>query len=586
LRGKTITTTVNVAKPTKALKKKSGIKLDIGTKTILIISVFLLLLMVVFPLLNIFTRAFDESGKQVFSTIFTSEVVRGIIKNTIVLGIIVATLGTLIGFFLAYAQVKLNFRGKKLLHIISLVPLITPPFAFATAVISLFGRSGIITRDILGLTPTLYGLPGLTIVLTCSFFPVAYMSILGMMKNLDPALDEASASLGASKLKTFYKVTLPMLIPGFASSFLLLFVEASADLANPLVIGGDYTVLASRAYIAINGEYDVPAGSAYSLILLVPGLIVFIVQRYWGERKSVVSVTGKPSGVPTYIENRIAKFFLLIVPVFMASFIVLIYATVIYGSFAKFLGVDNSLTLANYRYIFSGIGNDAIMKTTIMALIATPIAGLLGMVLAWLIVRKVRKGRELLDFLGMLGLAVPGTVLGIGFAITFNQTTKIGETTILPQLAGGGAIFGGAVAIIMVYTIRSSPAGQRSAIAALQQINPAIDEASASLGASGFTTFRKITLPLIKPALLTGLMFAFAHSMTTLSPIIFITTPETPIMTQKILAEVDVGRFGNAFAFCTILIFIVLAVMGLINLLVRGKPNSTSLPSHTQIVKA
>jgi iron(III) transport system permease protein len=568
------------------LKKKSGIKLDIGTKTVLIIAVSLLLLMVVFPLLNIFTRAFDESGKQVFSTIFTSEVVREIIRNTVVLGIIVATLGTLIGFFLAYAQVKLNFRGKKILHVISLVPLITPPFAFATAIISLFGRSGIITRDILGLTPTLYGLPGLTIVLTCSFFPVAYMSILGMMRSLDPALDEASASLGASKLKTFFKVTLPMLIPGFASSFLLLFVEASADLANPLVIGGDYTVLASRAYIAINGEYDVPAGSAYSLILLVPGLIVFIVQRYWGERKSVVSVTGKPTGVPTYIENRIAKFFLLIIPVFMASFIVLIYATVIYGSFVRFLGVDNALTLANYRYIFSGIGSDAIMKTTIMALIATPIAGLLGMVLAWLIVRKVRKGREMLDFLGMLGLAVPGTVLGIGFAITFNQSTKIGETTILPQLAGGGAIFGGAVAIIMVYTIRSSPAGQRSAIAALQQINPAIDEASASLGASGFTTFRKITLPLIKPALLTGLMFAFAHSMTTLSPIIFITTPETPIMTQKILAEVDVGRFGNAFAFCTLLIFIVLIVMGLINLLVRGNPNKALQPSHTQIVKA
>jgi iron(III) transport system permease protein len=377
-----------------------------------------------------------------------------------------------------------------------------------------------------------------------------------------------------------------MLIPGFASSFLLLFVEASADLANPLVIGGDYTVLASRAYIAINGEYDVPAGSAYSIILLIPGLIVFIVQRYWGERKSVVSVTGKPTGTPTYIENRIAKFFLLLIPAFMASFIVLIYATVIYGSFAKFLGVDNSPTLANYRYIFSGIGSDAIMKTTLMALIATPIAGLLGMVLAWLIVRKVRKGREMLDFLGMLGLAVPGTVLGIGFAITFNHSTKIGETTILPQLAGGGAIFGGAVAIIMVYTIRSSPAGQRSAIAALQQINPAIDEASASLGASGFTTFRKITLPLIKPALLTGLMFAFAHSMTTLSPIIFITTPETPIMTQKILAEVDSGRFGNAFAFCTLLIFIVLTVMGLINLLVRGKPNSSSSASNTPIVKA
>jgi iron(III) transport system permease protein len=276
--------------------------------------------------------------------------------------------------------------------------------------------------------------------------------------------------MGASKLRTFFKVTFPMLIPGFASSFLLLFVEASADLANPLVIGGDFTVLSSRAYIAINGEYDVPAGSAYSLILLIPGLIVFLVQRYWGERKSVVSVTGKPTGTPTFVESRIAKFFLLVIPVFIAAFIVLIYATVIFGSFAKFLGVDNSVTLDNYRYIFSGVGYDAIIKTSIMALIATPIAGLLGMVLAWLIVRKVRRGREFIDFLGMLGLAVPGTVLGIGFAITFNDVVKIGETTILPQLAGGGAIFGGAVAIVMVYTIRSSPAGQRSGIAALQQI--------------------------------------------------------------------------------------------------------------------
>ena len=564
-------------------KKPKKIRLDIGTKTALIISVALLLLMVVFPLLNILTRASEGTGREVFANIFESAVTRKIIINTIVLGVVVASIGTIIGFFLAFAQVKLNFRGKKLLHIIALVPLITPPFAFATAVISLFGRSGIITRDILGLTPTLYGLPGLTIVLSCSFFPVAYMSILGMMRNLDPALDEASASMGASKLRTFFKVTFPMLIPGFASSFLLLFVEASADLANPLVIGGDFTVLSSRAYIAINGEYDVAAGSAYSLILLIPGLIVFLVQRYWGERKSVVSVTGKPTGTPTFVESRIAKFFLLVIPVFIAAFIVLIYATVIFGSFAKFLGVDNSVTLDNYRYIFSGVGYDAIIKTSIMALIATPIAGLLGMVLAWLIVRKVRRGREFIDFLGMLGLAVPGTVLGIGFAITFNDVVKIGETTILPQLAGGGAIFGGAVAIVMVYTIRSSPAGQRSGIAALQQINPAIDEASASLGASGFRTFRKITLPLIKPALLTGLMFAFAHSMTTLSPIIFITTPETPIMTQKILAEVDSGRFGNAFAFCTLLIFIVLTVMAIINLLVRGKSTN---PANTPIVRA
>src|SRR5690606_38628160 len=124
-------------------------------------------------------------------------------------------------------------------------------------------------------------LPGLTIVLSLSFFPAAYMNMLGLLKSLDPSLDEAAASIGANKWRVFRTVTVPMLLPGLLSSFLLLFVEAIADLANPLVIGGDFTVLSSRAYIAITGEYNVGAGAAYSLILLLPGLIVFLIQRYW-----------------------------------------------------------------------------------------------------------------------------------------------------------------------------------------------------------------------------------------------------------------------------------------------------------------
>ncbi len=550
--------------------KKMGVRLDVPTKITLALALILLFVLIIFPLINIFVRSFEPTGREVFGNVFSSKVTQQVIKNTVVLGITVGILGTFIGFILAYAQTKLNFRGKKALHIISLVPLISPPFAFATAVIILFGRSGFLTRDLLGLSPTLYGFPGLVLVLTTSFFPVAYMNLLGMMRNSDPSLDEASASLGASKLHTFMKVTLPMLVPGIASAFLLLFVEAIADLGNPLVIGGDYSVLSSRAYIAINGEYDVPSGAAYSLILLAPGLIIFLAQRKWGSLKNVVSITGKPSGQVSYIENKFHKALILFIPILVSIFIVLVYVTVFLGGFIKVLGVTNTFTLEHYRYIFSGIGNEAILKTTLLALIATPIAGILGMVLAWLVVRKINRGREVVDFLGMLGIAVPGTVLGIGFAITFNHPQTFNSFTWLPQLAGGGAIFGGAVAIVMVYTIRSSPAGQRSGVAALQQINPAIDEASASLGASGLKTFRKITLPLISGALLTGLMFAFARSMTTLSPIIFMTTPDTPILTSRIFAEVDSGRYGNAFAFCSVLIVLVLLVMGMINLLVRG----------------
>lgn len=554
-----------------APSRRQGARMDLSAKIAIALVAAVLLLLVVYPVIQILLRAGSVDGLDTFKKIFTSAVNRKILLNTVILGSIVGALGTLVGFIFAYAQARLQFRGKRALHLIALMPIVSPPFAVATAAITLFGRSGVITKGMLGLETNIYGLPGLVLVLTLSFFPVAYMNLLGMLRSLDPALDEAASSLGASKARIFLTVTLPMLVPGFASAFLLLFVETIADLANPLVIGGDYTVLSLRAYIAIIGEYDIAAGAAYSVVLLVPGLLVFLIQRYWVGRTSVVSVTGKPSGSVVLIKSAIGRIPLLAVVFGIAALIVLIYTTVVIGAFTNILGVDNTFTLKNYRYVLSGIGSDAMITTSLLALIATPIAGVLGMLLAWLIVRKTRKLQGILDFGGMLGLAVPGTVLGIGYAITFNTPVIFGHRMFLPALAGGGAIFGGALAIVMVYVIRSMPSGQRSGIAALQQIDPAIDEASASLGASSQTTFRKITLPLIRPALLSGLTYAFARAMTTLSPIVFITTPKTKIMTSQILSEVDSGRFGNAFAYCTILIVIVLTVIGVINLLVRDK---------------
>ncbi|HHW83747.1 MAG TPA: iron ABC transporter permease [Actinomycetales bacterium] len=552
------------------VRARTRVRQDPITVALIAAVVVILLILVGMPLATVLSRAFAEDGIAALGRIFTSPVNLRIIQNTVVLGIVVGAIGTLIGFLFAYAQARLKFRGKKILHLLALLPIVSPPFAVATASITLFGRNGIISNQLLGQPWNIYGLGGLTLVLSLSFFPVAYMNLLGMLRSLDPAMEEAAASLGASKWTIFRTVTLPLLVPGFAASFLLLFVEAIADLANPLVIGGDYTVLASRAYIAITGEYNTAAGSAYSLVLLIPALLVFIVQRYWTGRTSTVTVTGKPAGQMRLNESWGARIPILGIVFTISALIITIYAAVFIGAFVKILGVNNTFTLDNFRYLLSGIGNDAIVDTTILALIATPIAGVLGMLVAWLVVRRLRRGRDLLDFLGMLGLAVPGTVLGIGYAITFNTPVQVGESTIFPAVAGGGAIFGGAIAIVMVFIARSMPAGQRSGIASLQQIDPAIDEASTSLGASGLTTFRKVTLPLIRPAFLTGLSYAFARSMTTLSPIIFITTPHTRIMTSQILSEVDAGRFGNAFAFCTILIVIVMAVLGLINLAVRG----------------
>lgn len=551
-------------------RARTRVKQDPVTISILVVVLVALIALVLLPLTRVLGEAVSGKGMAVLRNIVSSAANRTTVLNTLVLGVVVGAVGTLVGFLLAYVQVRVRFRGKRLFHLICLLPVVSPPFAVATAAITLFGRNGIISTQVLGQHWNIYGLNGLTLVLVLSFFPVAYMNLVGMLRSLDPAMEEAAASLGASRWTVFRTVTLPMLVPGLGASFLLLFTEAIADLANPLVIGGDFTVLASRAYIAITGEYNTAAGAAYSLVLLVPSLLVFLVQRYWSGRASTVTVTGKPAGSFKLLRGS-ARVPLLAVSGVILALVVAVYAAVVVGGFVEILGVNNAFTMRHFDYVLSGIGNDAIVDTTILALLATPVAGLLGMLVAWLVVVRMRRGAGIVDFLGMLGLAVPGTVIGIGYLVTFNKPVAMFGANIIPPLAGGGAVMGGALAIVMVYTARSMPAGQRSGIASLHQIDKAIDEASTSLGASGAQTFRRVTLPLIRPAFLTGLVYAFARSMTTLSPIIFITTPHTKIMTSQILAEVDAGRFGNAFAFCTILIVIVMTVIGGLNLLMRGR---------------
>lgn len=531
----------------------------------LVVIVVLLSGAILWPLIKILSTALSTEAWPIFVRYFSSPVYLRIIFNTLGLGILVGLIGTGLGFLFAFVQVRVDAPLKRFLNTVAVLPIVSPPFAVATSAIVLFGRNGIISYQLFGLRIDIYGLGGLVFVQVLSMFTVAYLNLVGMMRALNPALDEAATNLGANKWDIFRTVTLPMLIPGIASSFLLLFVEAIADLANPLVLGGDFTVLASRIYLAILGEYDTLAGSVLSVILLAPSLTVFVLQRYWAGRQSVVSVTGKPSGSHRLITHPLAKWTLFAVTLFFSLVILIVYGTILVGAFTQVLGIENSLTLDHFAFILFGIGSKAITDTTLLSAVATPLAGSLGLVIAWVVVRKQFTGRAALDFGSMLGIAVPGTVIGIGYVMAFRSATRIGGITLLPSLQGGTALAGGAIALILAYIVRSVPASVRAGVAALHQIDVSIEEASISLGADHATTFRQVILPLIRPALLTGLIFSFARSMTSISAILFLVTPETKIMTAQILSEVDAGRYGNAFAYCVILIAIVLAVIGVLN---------------------
>ncbi|MFN2240988.1 MAG: ABC transporter permease, partial [Anaerolineae bacterium] len=349
---------------------------------------------------------------------------RGIFWNTMIMGGLTATGGTLLGFVFAYTMVRCSIPGKRLVHMLALVPTVSPPFAIALATILLFGRNGLVTRKLLGMTFTadswdIYGMDGLVFVQIITFFSVAYLITRAMLERLDPSMEEAAHSLGAGKLYIFFTVTLPLLIPGLLGSFLLLFVESLADLGNPLFISGNVEVLSSQIFLAVAGEYNYQKASALAFVLLIPTLVVFLVQRYIVTRRSYVSVTGKPTGGQILVKEPFIRWPFIIITYAVCVLIVVLYAAIIWGSFSAAWGSDFTPTLLWWKQMMTR-GVESILDTTFLSAYATPIAGLTGMVIAFMVVRKKFAGKDAVDFVSNLGGAVPGTILGIGFVLAFS----------------------------------------------------------------------------------------------------------------------------------------------------------------------
>ncbi len=672
---------------------------------------------------------------------------------TIQMGVYAAIGSTIVGFLFAYTMVRCSVPFKTAVHALTLVPTISPPFAIALATIFLFGRSGFVTREVLHIQfkpgdTGVYGLHGIVFVQIITFFPVAYLILRGLLERIDPSMEEAALALGASKWHIFRTITLPLLTPGIAGSFLLMFVESLADLGNPVFIGGNVTVLSTQIWMAVIGEYDQQKGAALSLILLLPTLTVFLLQRYWVSRKSYISVTGKPTGGGAgFVKEPLIRWTFITLTFLVLLLVVVLYATIFIGSITKNWGINYTLDFSHYGDAIDR-GLKPILDTTFLSALATPIAGLAGMVIAFLVVRKSFSGKEAVDFASNLGGAVPGTILGIGYIIAFikaplvivipvyvalayylvapiargfwqrtlllliGSTAGIGLNFLAtdakgrllllanPMLAplgnlpiidlqawlialaailigvallglffatpksrksilivllvmagyvairllvpdwtaplivwgkelGGNvwpkvfaslaawinlffqpplavigftyatmtgfmierwsprvrvivglalvavcsalafygetlALVGTPYIILAAYSVRSLPASVRAGIASLQQIDPAIEEASTNLGADAQLTFRQVTLPLIVPAFVAGLIFSFARHMTSLSAIIFLSSAKWPILTALIMSEVEQGGTSLAAAYSMILIFIVLAAIGLL----------------------
>ena len=512
-----------------------------------------LFLFVIYPLFKVFQMSVVEDGRlslHVYTDLLGKPFERRPVWNSLILGALVAVAGTAVGYLFAFAIARADVPWKGFFRIIATFPIISPPFVLSLASILLLGRQGFITRTVFQgqWDPHIYGLRGLVLVETIAFFPTAFLIMLGVLQAIDPALEESSLNLGANRWQVFRTVTLPLSIPGLASSLLVVFVESLADFGNPIILSGNFHVLSVQAYLHITGMVDFAGGAALAVILLLPTLAAFLLQKYWVGRKSYVTVTGKPSPARLSAEPMTRRL-LFILCLAVTGVILLLYGTVVFGSFVTLWGANYTFTLKHYLSVFQ-IGGRYLRDSLILAGAATPITGILGMIIAFLVVRKQFVGKGLMDLTSMLTFAVPGTVVGIGYILAFNERPLL--------LTGTGAI------IVLLFIFRNVPVGIRAGVAALQQVDKSIEEAATNLGAGSARTFATITLPLITPAFFSGLAYSFVRSMTAISAVIFVVSGRWNLITVAILGLVENADLSQAAAFSLVLIAIVLLVLGLI----------------------
>ncbi len=518
-----------------------------------------LLIFVVYPLIAVFIRGFQTQDGQFtlenYRRFATFRYLQNALRNSLMVGLATGAVGVFLGYLAAFTLTRTDVPGKQLLHILLILPIISPPFVSAIAILLLFGFNGLITQKILGLQGfNIYGFKGVFLSQVFTFAPVGYLTLRGVLESLNPTLEDAAMNVGASRWQTFRRVTFPLSLPGIASAFLVIFIESLADFGNPLVLAGSrFPMLAPQAYLEITGSFNLPLGAALAVVLLIPSLTAFVIQRYYLQKRQYTTVTGKPTLSASKIVSPGARVALYAVLTGFALLILLFYGTILVGAFTAVWGHDNTLTLDHFRYAFS-VGFDTIKDTLIVAILSTPISGFLGMLIAFMVVRLSFPGKGAVEFMSILNFAVPGTVVGIGYILAFNRPPLL--------LVGTLAI------LVLNFVFRYVPVGIQSGIAVLRQIDPSIEEAARNLGADGITTFRKVTLPLIAPAFFSGLVFAFVRAMTAISAAIFLVSAQWNLLTVQILNQVGSGRLGVAAAFSVILVAIVIVAVGVISRLV------------------
>ncbi|MDR6536613.1 iron ABC transporter permease [Variovorax soli] len=538
----------------------------------------LLMVFVAFPVLRALSGAFlDESGQPSLAAWLAriaservwglgclhSSKSCGVAWNTLSLAVLTGLSTTVLGTLLALIEDRSDSRVRRALRFLAPLPIITPPFVVGLGLVLLFGRAGLVNQFLewaFGIEPGrwFYGWFGVWLAQLFAFTPIAFLIVRGVVQGISPSLEEASQSLRADASKTFRHVTLPLMLPGLANAFLVGFIESIADFGNPIVAGGQFSVLSTEIFFAIVGaQFDQGRAAALAWILTLFALGVFALQRGVLGRRNFTTVSGKgDAGIPMRLPDGLRRVALAVaVPWLLFTLVVYVFA--FSGGFVQTWGRNYTPTLAHFRTAFAigfengglqwaGLAWDSLFTTVQLAATAAPITAGLGLLIAWLLARVQFRGQGLFEFSALMAFAIPGTVLGVSYVLAFNVPPF--------EMTGSGLI------IVMCFIFRNLPVGVRAGSAAFRQLDKSLDEASLMLRASTARTLWSIVLPLLKPALAASLIYSFVRAMTTVSAVIFLVTAQTELATTFIIGRVGQGDYGVALAYSTALIVLMALV--------------------------
>jgi iron(III) transport system permease protein len=474
--------------------------------------------------------------------------------NTCRMVVLSTASSTLVGFVYAFALSRADMPARGAFRLIATLPLFSPPFTLGFSYLLMFGHFGLITHGVAGLEVNVLGWGSLWAVQTLTHFPYAALAIERILTATPANLEVAARNLGGGDLAVFRTVTLPLARPALAGAAFLVATYVLADFANPLIVGGDFPLLATEAWYRIDGWGDVRGATLLAATLLPPALCFFAAERFWVARRRYTVISGRGGALERAPLPPAVRWGLVAFCVLVAAIVSSLYFGVVVGGFTETWGVDWTPTLDKWPVVLAKA--DHLGHSLLYAATAGLAATLLATLAAYLVDQRAIPARRAVDLLCVLPAAVPGVFLGIGYLLVFNRP--------------GIPLAGTAAVLVLAFTFANLPFGYQVVRAGLAQIDRNLADAAADLGASRLRVLWDVHLRLMLPACVAAWTAAFVSCVTNLSIAVFLVTPGSQVATFSILGLIGDNRLEAASALTTALLAATLAVVAAAWRVARG----------------